>query len=151
MLHVISNLFAKSATKVAIAVGTVAVASYLLRRSGGDKKVVEGVAKVGNFTTGCAVVATGAVLDAGCLIADTAITAATVTADAAVKGVEVTGYGIGRSARAVLDVTTKAGTAVSSNPLSRGVMQGFYAPEAQAQQVPADVQQICAQGGLAQA
>ena len=77
MFHVISNLFAKpamsTAAKAAIAVGTVATAAYLLRRSGGDKKVVEGVAKVGNFTTGCAVVATGAVLDAGCLIADTAI------------------------------------------------------------------------------
>jgi hypothetical protein len=138
MFHVIANLFAKpamsTAAKVALGVAGVSTAAYLLRRSGGDKKVVESVAKTGTFVTGCAVVATGTVLDTGCLVADTALTAAEVTADAALKGVETIGYGVGRSARAVLDVTSKAGKSVSGNPLSRGVMAGFYAPEAQAQQ-----------------
>jgi hypothetical protein len=79
------------------------------------------------------VIGTQAAIDGGCIVADTAITAATVTVDAAVKGVETVGYGVGRSARAVLDATSKAGKAASGNPLSRGVMAGFYAPEAQAQ------------------
>lgn len=138
MFHVILKALSTPAAKTALVVAGAATGCYLLRRSGGDKKVVEGVARVGNVVTGAAVIATSTAIDTGCLIADTAITAAEVTGNAACKGVETVGYGVGRSARAVLDVTSQAGKAAQSGPIARGVVAGFYAPEAKAQ--PAEAQ-----------
>lgn len=137
MLHVISNLFAKPATKAVIGVGVFAVACHTLRRVGGDKKVIAAVAKIGDTATGAAVVLTSAAIDAGCLVADGAITTAEVAASAAGTAIEGVGYGLGRSARFVLDTTSAAGNAAASNPLAQGVVSGFYAPEnAQAQAAP---------------
>lgn len=127
---------AKTAAKAALGVTATATAAYLLRRYGGDKKVVEGVAKAGGAVTAGAVVATAAVLDGGCMIADGAISAASAAATGAAKATEAVGYGIGRASRAVLDVTASAGKATSRNPLSRGVMKGFHAPDAQVTDAP---------------
>lgn len=138
MFAAILKTLSTPAAKAAIGVGAFATTCYLLRKSGASGKVVEGVSEAGRFVTNTAVIATATAIDTGCVIADTAILGATATVSVATKGVETVGYGVGRSARAVLDVTSKAGKAASGNPLSRGVMAGFYAPEAQAQ---ADVAQ----------
>lgn len=141
MLHVILKTLSTPAARTVLGLGAFATTCYMLRRTGGDKKVVECVDGVGSFATNVAVVLTGTAVDGGCAIANTAITATEVTGAAAIKAVETAGYGVGRSARFVLDTTSKAGKAASGNPLSRGVVAGFYAPEAQAQQaIPSAVQ-----------
>jgi hypothetical protein len=133
MFAAILKTLSTPAAKTVIGVGAFATTCYLLRKSGAAGTVVEGVSDAGRFVTNAAVIATAGAIDTGCVIADTAILGANATVAVASKGVETVGYGVGRSARAVLDVTSKAGKAASGNPLSRGVMAGFYAPEAQAQ------------------
>ncbi len=127
--------------KFVAGVAAVSAAGYVLRKSGADKKVISGIQKtgaaVGDVAKGAADLATNAacltafsVVEGGNVIAETAITATTAAATVACAGVEATGYGIGRGARFVLDASSKAGQKVSlDNPLSRGVMAGFYAAD----------------------
>lgn len=127
--------------KFVAGVATVSAAAYLLRKSGADKKITSAIKKAGyatgdiaqaatGFTAGLAVVAVDAVVTGGCVVADTAIATTNAAVDVTCAGIEATGYGIGRGARFVLDASSNAGQKVSlDNPLSRGVMSGFYAAD----------------------
>jgi hypothetical protein len=108
-----------------------AVGCYFLKKSGNHVKVVQAVSKAGSAVTDVAVVATMATIDVGASAVEIGIAGANTVASTATAGVEATGYGLGRSARFVLDATNKAGGSVSDNPLSRGVRKGFAAPDAE--------------------
>jgi hypothetical protein len=141
MFNVIASLVRPAAPTVAkyvAGLAAVATTAYVLRRTGGDKRLLEGVANVGGHATAAAVVATGAVIDGGCVIADGAINAATATAAALDKGVETAAYGAGRAARAAADLGSKVKTP-RQNPIARGFRAGFYKPENTASPVLAEV------------
>jgi hypothetical protein len=95
-------------------------------------KALKAIKTTGDAVTTVAVVATAAAVDTGSAVTDTAIAGANAAKELASSAVETTGYGLGRSARFVLDATSKVGTQTSNNPLSRGIVSGFYAPEAKA-------------------
>lgn len=120
--------------KLGLGVAGGVVACWALKRSGMDKKVISAVNTVGTKTTSVATTVIGATVDVGAKAGDLTLSAADATVKVAASGVEAAGYGVGRSARFVLDATSKVGAQTSNNPLSRGVMRGFYAPETQAQQ-----------------
>jgi hypothetical protein len=121
-----------------------AVGCYFLKKSGNHVKVLKAVKTAGTAVTDTAVVATNAVIDCGSAAVEIGIAGAETVASTATAGVEATGYGLGRSARFVLDATNKAGGSVSDNPLSRGVRKGFSAPDAEIVSAPV-------QGNLANA
>ena len=108
-----------------------AVGCYFLKKSGNHVKVLKAVKTAGAAVTDTAVVATGAVVDVGSSAVEVAIAGGETVVATASDAVEATGYGLGRSARFVLDATNKAGGSVSDNPLSRGVRKGFSAPDAE--------------------
>lgn len=118
--------------KVGLGLGAAIVGCYFLRKSGADKKIVGVVKKAGEVTGQVASDAIDITITTGARAADLGIAGAKATADLASAGVEAAGYGVGRSARFVLDATSKVG-AQANNPLSRGIVSGFYAPEVQAQ------------------
>lgn len=125
----------KITSAVAVGVGA-AVTCWWLKKSGKHVAVAQSVSKAGSAVTDVAVVATMAAIDLGSAATQATIDTAEAAAELATNGVETVGYGLGRGARAVLDVTSRAGNACSgNNPLSRGVQRGFYAADAEAVEV----------------
>lgn len=136
--------------KVGLGIGAAVVGCYFLRKSGADKKIVGAVKKVGAVTGQVAGDAIDLTIQTGASAADLGIAGAKATVDFASAGVEAAGYGVGRSARFVLDATNKVGTQTSNNPLSRGIVSGFYAPEIKAQS-PVEKTYDAVNGALASA
>jgi hypothetical protein len=114
------NAFKMVGAVVAASVAVVA-AAVVVKRSGSDVRIASSARKVGKV-----------IIEDASRATDTLASAGEAALSAAEGAVEAAGYGLGRAGRCVLDSTAGAGEVVSGNPLSRGVMRGFYAPEAAA-------------------